>query len=120
MPEDTTTPDEPVQRRRRAPEVGQALAKQAAEERAKKEQAKTKGKGKVKPADTPVDPVSSDAPDTPAVNDGTVSLEELPDSDIFALAKAQKIKLPKDPNREQAIQALNAEGISRVLAPPTK
>jgi hypothetical protein len=52
------------------------------------------------------------------VDDGTLALEELPDEDLFALATSQKIQLPESPEREKVIEALNAEGITRVLAPP--
>jgi hypothetical protein len=52
------------------------------------------------------------------VDDGTLSIEELPDEELFALATAQKIQLPEKPEREQVLEALKAEGITRVLAPP--
>jgi hypothetical protein len=108
-----------------APEIGQAAAiaaKKKREEEAQAAQEATDGAPEGAPENTTSEP-SQPANAAPAgtqepVDDGTLALEELPDEDLFALATSQKIQLPEPPEREKVIEALNAEGITRVLAPP--
>jgi hypothetical protein len=98
-----------------APEIGQAkaMASQAVEVVSQN----TESGEATDSSPSPTDPMNLGLPGS----DGTVSLDELPDEDIFALARAVSDRIgqiAENATREQVVEKLHAAGIERVLPKP--
>jgi len=116
-----------------APELGQAKARAAAAGKKTLETPQPNDTAafgrksgppldKKKTGDVSMTPSKSPSPPPPPVekpSDGTVPLDALPDKDLVALAKAQKIKVADFEDRDAVVAALTEAGITKVVLPPS-